>query len=325
VTVKPSKELMSAFVDPIRLKKSDRESIAHIINKAAGKKMKLAGKDLVTNNKLFKTDPRSEKYKQKSKEVVGVEGTRYFLPNSDAKFVELTKPVYEVTEVDEYQSLVDSDYVRVFFERLENACEHYAADLLLDEMRPEPSEVRKRTEQLKNASLKVDQHLRELDDRSRKVIEANFADIEPLLTYLDGLILACELASQVKLSRELQARFNLCFAVVNAIHGLGLQPSSRKGGLAELLVKYLANNIVSGRYKNQGNTDYTEEKQAIEKQELELKKQELKIRNERLNLEKRKVEIEQAEGHNARKGYVKDVNDSLSAAVVEFKRLSKAG
>lgn len=324
MTVKPSNELMSAFVEPIRLKKSDRESIAYIVNRESGKKLKLAGNNLILDRKPFRADPRLQKYQTKNKEAV--KGIRYFLPNSDDKFVELTKPVYEDIVVDEYRSLVDSEYVRVFFKRLENACEHYVADLLLDVIRPEPSQVRKRTKQVKNASLKVNRLLRELDDRSRGVIEENFADIEPLLTYLDGLILACELVSQIKLSKELQARFNLCLAVVNAIHGLGLKPSSRKGGLAELLVKYLANNIAYGFCKHQANTKYFEEMQAIKKQEFELKERELKIQKERFMLEKRKSDIEQTDGKpNIKKGYIEDVNDSLSAAVVEFKRLSKQG
>lgn len=271
MTIKPSEELMAVSVDRVSLKKNQRQEISKIVRSKTGRRMPSPGGDHAKET-LFRQDQRTEKYDPRK--FQNITGVRYYIANKNGNLNELKKPLTENTIFDEYKPAAESDKYHQFFQRLEHAAEGYIVDIELDEKRPTPSSVKKRAQQIHSTSLRLWKHLSSLDDRSRRAVEANFQKIDNLSHILDELMTACDYISAANLSRERQARFNLCLSVIHAMHEFNLKPSSSRQGLADALVRYLANEVAA-----EHNTKCT----------------------------------------------IEDANDSLTAAMIEFRRLSKTG
>lgn len=225
MTIKPSKELLVGAGEPVFLMREQRVAIADDINAASDLKIKIMGKDKA--GRVINDDDERAKDKYVAKLMHGAgKNMASFSYYDDQKDAELTK---------------------VFFTRLETAASSFLTDLDIDLVRPTPSSVVKKLDQIYKTAEKLDKHLRDVDDRSRELLVEENVEIETILIHLDNLLLACEIQLNRKPSAKTHARTNLCLAVISALADLGLKVSTSRYGLVDSIVKRLAKASTGGK------------------------------------------------------------------------------
>lgn len=141
--------------------------------------------------------------------------------------------------VNGYIDTDDSTVCREFFRKLEIAADGYLADLKLDSIRTNKSDLKEELRQLSLCSNSLESELHKLGDAARAFLASRELDVDEIIYLMDKLQNSYLQSKELPLSKNDQARTNLCIAVAQALNGIGVSATTSQLGLMDEFIKKL--------------------------------------------------------------------------------------
>lgn len=142
-------------------------------------------------------------------------------------------------EINGYIDINDSAVCREFFKNLENAADGYLADLKLDSVRTNKSDLKEELRQLSLCSMSIESELHKLGDAARAFLSSHDLDVDDIIDLMDRLQDSYLQSKELQVSKDDQARTNLCISVAQALNSIGVSATTSQLGLMDEFTKKL--------------------------------------------------------------------------------------